>query len=69
MAEWKKAQDEVPKMLGGLNYSEDVVFVTSNDEVHNGFYSNGMWFDVDEHWVYFADEIAEWIYSKDVEEG
>ena len=68
IAKWKKVQNEVPRRIEGHNYSEDVVFVTSDHEVHNGFYSGFLWFDVDEHWAYLTNEIAEWIYLKDIKE-
>lgn len=69
MTEWKKVQEEVPENCEGCNYSEDIAFITQDGEVHNGFYADYSWFDIDENSVYLTPEVTEWIYLKDIEES
>ena len=61
MAEWKKPQQELPEMFAECAYSYDIIFMTKNGDIHNGFYQEERWYDVDENFSYPTEQITEWI--------
>ena len=61
MAEWKKPQQELPKRFEECVYSYDIIFMTKNGDIHNGFYQEERWYDVDENFSYSTEQITEWI--------
>lgn len=65
IGDWKRVQDGLPEMHEYYDYSEDIVFVTKDGELHTGFYSHTFWFDVDEEYKYPTEEVEKWIYLKD----
>ena len=61
MIEWKKPQQELPERFEECAYSYDIIFMTKNGDIHNGFYQEERWYDVDENFSYPTEQITEWI--------
>ena len=58
MAEWKKPQQELPERFEECAYSYDITFMTKNGDIHNGFYQEERWYDVDENFSYPTEQIT-----------
>lgn len=61
MAEWKNPQQELPERFKECAYSYDIIFMTKNGDIHNGFYQEECWYDVDENFSYPTEQITKWI--------